>query len=85
MNEKTMVSDALAGVNGELKTFGDIIPRTENAELRQCLKQIRSRCELSQERLYQAAREKHYYGPSAKATRDEIAHGKSPLTRPGMH
>ena len=51
MNEKTMVSDALAGVNGELKTFGDIIPRTENAELRQCLKQIRSRCELSQERL----------------------------------
>ena len=30
MNEKTMVSDALVGVNGELKTFGDIIPQTEN-------------------------------------------------------
>ena len=27
MNEKTMVSDALVGVNGELKTFGDIIPQ----------------------------------------------------------
>ena len=33
MNEKTMVSDALVGVNGELKTFGDIIPQTENKEL----------------------------------------------------
>ena len=25
MNEKTMVSDALVGVNGELKMFGDMI------------------------------------------------------------
>lgn len=85
MNEKTMVSDALAGVNGELKTFGDIIPQTENAELRQCLREMRSRCELSQEKLYQAAREKQYYVPSAKATRDEIAHVKSLLSRPKMH
>ena len=46
MNEKTMVSDALAGVNGELKTFGDIIPQTENKELKQCLKQMRSQCEM---------------------------------------
>ena len=29
MNEKTMVSDALVGVNGELKMFGDMIPQTE--------------------------------------------------------
>ena len=54
MNEKTMVSDALVGVNGELKTFGDIIPQTENKELKQCLKQMRSQCEMSQEKLYQA-------------------------------
>ena len=42
MNEKTMVSDALVGVNGELKMFGEMIPQTENKELKQCLKQIRS-------------------------------------------
>ena len=34
MNEKTMVSDALVGVNGELKMFGDMIPQTENKELK---------------------------------------------------
>ena len=34
MNEKTMVSDALVGVNGELKMFGDMIPQTENQELK---------------------------------------------------
>ena len=44
MDEKTMVSDALVGVNGELKMFGDMIPQTENKELKQCLKQIRNQC-----------------------------------------
>ena len=58
MNEKTMVSDALVGVNGELKMFGEMIPQTENKELKQCLKQIRSECEMSQEKLYQVARER---------------------------
>ena len=52
MDEKTMVSDALVGVNGELKMFGDMIPQTENKELKQCLKQIRNQCEMSQEKLY---------------------------------
>ena len=46
MNEKTMVSDALVGVNGELKMFGDMIPQTENQELKQCLNksEINVRC-----------------------------------------
>ena len=82
MNEKTMVTDALVGVNGELKMFGDIIPQTENQELKQCLKQIRNQCEMSQEKLYQVAREKHYYVPAAKATQEEINHVKSILTQP---
>ena len=30
MDEKTMVSDTLTGINGELKMFGDMIPQTEN-------------------------------------------------------
>ena len=82
MNEKTMVSDALVGVNGELKMFGEMIPQTENKELKQCLKQIRS--EMSQEKLYQVAREKSYYVPAAKATREEIDHVKNILTQPSM-
>lgn len=84
MNEKTMVSDALVGVNGELKMFGDMIPQTEDKALKQCLKQIRSQCETSQEKLYQIAREKQYYVPAAKATREEIEHVKSILTKPKM-
>ena len=50
MDEKTMVSDALVGINGELKMFGDMIPQTENKELKQCLKQIRNQCEMAQEK-----------------------------------
>ena len=40
MNEKTMVADTLVGINGELKMFGDMIPQTENAQLKQTLKQL---------------------------------------------
>ena len=79
-----MVSDALVGVNGELKMFGDMIPQTENKELKQCLKQIRNECEMSQEKLYHIAREKGYYVPASKATREEVEHVKNILTQPAM-
>ena len=84
MNDKTMVSDALVGVNGELKMFGDMIPQTENKELKQCLKQMRNACEMSQENLYQLARQKGYYVPAAKASEQEKQHVKSILTQPTM-
>lgn len=84
MNEKTMVSDALVGANSELKMFGDMISQTENKELKQCLKQMRNECEMSQEKLYQVAREKSYYVPAAKATQQEIEHVKNILTQPTM-
>ena len=48
MQEKIMVSDALAGLNGELMRYGEMIPQTENKELKQTLKQIRNSCETSQ-------------------------------------
>ena len=80
LDEKTMVSDALAGVNGELVRYGEMISQTENKELKQCLKQIRNQCEMSQEKLYQVAREKSYYVPAAKASQLEINHVKSVLT-----
>ena len=84
MTEKAMVSDALVGVNGELKMFGEMIPQTENKELKQCLKQLRNECEMSQEKLYHIAREKSYYVPASKATQQEIDHVKNILTQPTM-
>ena len=37
MQEKTMVSDTLAGINGELVRFAEMIPQTENKELKSSL------------------------------------------------
>ena len=79
MNDKTMVSDALVGVNGELKMFGDMIAQTENPQLKQTLKQMRNQCEMSQEELYQIARQHQYYVPAQKASPQEIQHVKSIL------
>lgn len=81
MNEKTMVADTLAGINGELVRYGEMIPQTENAQLKQTLKQIRNQCEMSQEEIYQIARTKGYYVPAAMATREEIDHVRSVLNQ----
>ena len=80
MNEKVMVADTLAGINGELTRYGEMIPQTENPQLKQTLKQMRNQCEMSQEKLYQVAREKSYYVPAEKATREEVEHVKSILS-----
>ncbi len=81
MQEKTMVADTLTGINGELVRFAEMIPQTENKELKDTLKQFRTACESSQEQLYQMAREKSYYVPAAKATQEEISHVKSLFTQ----
>lgn len=82
MNEKTMVADTLVGINGELKMFGEMIPQTENKQLKQTLKQLRTKCEASQEEIYQLAREHQYYVPASKASAQEIQHVKQILTQP---
>ena len=41
LEEKTMVADALTGINGELMRFGEMIPQTDNKELKTTLKQLR--------------------------------------------
>ncbi len=79
LDEKTMVSDTLAGINGELVRYGEMIPQTENMQLKQTLKQFRNQCEQSQEEIYQIARSRQYYVPAAKASREEIDHVKSVL------
>ncbi len=81
MQEKTMVADTLAGINGELTRYAGMIAQSENKELKQTLKQIRNACEQSQEELYQIAREKSYYVPASKATAEEVAHVKSLFTQ----
>ena len=80
MDEKTMVSDTLVGINGELKMFGDMIPQTEEPKLKQTLKDLRNKCEMSQEELYQIARAKQYYVPASKASAEEVRHVKSLFT-----
>ena len=81
MNDKTMVSDALVSINNELKMYADYISQSENKELKQTLKQFRYECEMSQEKLYNLAREKSFYVPAAKATQEEVQHVKSILTQ----
>ena len=82
MIEKMMVVDTLTGINGELVRYAEMIPQTENKELKQPLKQMRNQCEMSQEEIYQIAREKQYYVPASKATEEEVQHVKSILTQP---
>ena len=49
MNEKTMVSDALTGINGELKMYAEYISQSEDPQLKQTLKQMRNKAETAQE------------------------------------
>ena len=81
IDEKTMVADTLAGINGELTRFGEMIPQTENKQLKQTLKQLRNACETSQEEIYQLARAHQYYVPAEKASNQEIQHVKNILTQ----
>ena len=76
-----MVSDTLAGINGELTRYAEMIAQSENKELKQTLKQLRNACEQSQEELYQMAREKSYYVPAQKATEEEVAHVRGLFTQ----
>lgn len=81
MNEKTMVTDTLVGINGELTRFAEMITQTENPQLKQTLKQMRNQCEMSQEEIYKIARAKSYYVPAEKATQEEVQHVRSILTQ----
>lgn len=81
MTEKTMVADTLTGINGELVRYGEMISQTENMQLKQTLKQMRSQCEMSQEEIYRIARARGYYVPASKATQDEVAHVRSVLNQ----
>lgn len=80
MEEKVMVVDALESINANLSKYGEMIPQTDNMELKQTLKQIRNQCEMSQEELYQIARSKNYYIPASKASEEEVKQVRSIFT-----
>lgn len=84
MQEKYMVTDSLESINAELGKFGDMIPQTDNKQLKQTLKEFRNKCEMSQEELYQIARSKNYYIPAQKVTEEEVAKVKSIFTSSAM-
>ena len=77
MDEKTMVSDTLTGINGELKMYAEYISQSEDPKLKQILKQMRNKAEAAQEQIYQIAREKSYYVPAAPASKEEIEQVRS--------
>ncbi|MCL2052636.1 MAG: spore coat protein [Lachnospiraceae bacterium] len=77
IDEKTMVTDTLAGINGELVRFASMIPQTENEELKQTLTQFRNACEQSQEEIFQIARERSYHVPAPKAAQKDVDHLRS--------
>lgn len=77
MDEKTMVSDTLTGINGELKMYAEYISQSEDPKLKQTLKQMRNKAEAAQEQIYQIAREKSYYVPAAPASKEEIEQVRS--------
>jgi spore coat protein CotF len=77
MDEGIMVADTLTGINGELERYAQMIPQTENVDLKQTLKQFRNTCEQSQEELFQIAKEKAYHVPAEKATQKEVDRVKS--------
>lgn len=77
MEERVMVTDTLKALNAHLGEFGQMIPQTENKELKQTLKQMRNQAEMSQEQIYTIAKDKNYYTPAAWAKEDEIAQVKN--------
>lgn len=77
MNEKTMVADALNGINSCLTKYGDMISQTENQQLRQTLQQMRNATETSQYELFTIAKSKSYYQPAQSASSSEIENVKS--------
>ena len=81
LQEKVMVADTLTGINGELLRYAEMIPQSENKELKQTLKQFRNACEQSQEEIFQIARDKGYYVPAAKASQEAVDHVKQLFTK----
>lgn len=72
MQEKEMVNDVLAMINGSLSGYASVISQASNAQFRQTVQQIRNSDEQFQFQLYQMAEQKGFYKPAAQAPQSDI-------------
>ena len=82
LQEKTMVADTLAGINGELVRYAEMIAQSENKELKQTLKQLRNACEPCTGGSCTIWHGKSpIMFPPSKATEEEVSHVRSLFTQ----
>ncbi|MDD4801513.1 MAG: spore coat protein [Syntrophomonas sp.] len=81
MQEKEMVNDILAMINGSLSGYASVISQTSNNQLRQTIQQIRNSDEQFQYQLYQLAEQKGFYQPAAQAPQTDIKNVKSQVSQ----
>ena len=81
MNEKVIVADTLAGINGELTRYGEMIPQIRESQLKQTPKQMRNQCRDVPGGDLPDYRARGYYVPAAQATREEVDHVRSVLSQ----
>lgn len=77
MQEKEMVNDTLAMINGSLSGYASVISQASNAQFRQTIQQIRNADEQFQFQLFQMAEQKGYYKPASQAPQSDIQTVKS--------
>jgi len=81
MQEKEMVNDTLAMINGSLSGYASVISQASNAQFRQTIQQIRNADEQFQFQLYQMAEQKGYYKPASQAAQADIQTVKSQVSQ----
>ncbi|MDD3363501.1 MAG: spore coat protein [Syntrophomonas sp.] len=81
MQEKEMVNDTLAMINGSLSGYASVISQASNAQFRQTIQQIRNADEQFQFQLYQMAEQKGYYKPASQAPQTDIQTVKSQVSQ----
>lgn len=81
MQEKEMVNDTLAMINGSLSGYASVISQASNAQFRQTIQQIRNADEQFQYQLYQMAEQKGYYMPASQAPQADIQTVKSQVSK----
>jgi spore coat protein CotF len=81
MQEKEMVNDTLAMINGSLSGYASVISQASNAQFRQTIQQIRNADEQFQFQLYQMAEQKGFYKPASQAAQSDIQTVKSQVSQ----
>ncbi|NLJ78143.1 MAG: spore coat protein [Tissierellia bacterium] len=84
MQEKDMVSDALAGTKASIDSYTKAVTECANQQLRSTLQQLRNEAEQFQYQLFQMAEQKGYYVPAPAADSNDIQQVKSGLTGGNM-